>query len=68
MCEYCFLIVFVYGGVWMYGDKKDYCFIGEVFVKEGFDVVVINYYLVFEYIFFVFIDDFSLVLNYFNVY
>ena len=32
------LIVFVHGGAWMHGDKKDYSFIGEAFAKEGFDV------------------------------
>ena len=32
------LIVFVHGGAWMHGDKKDYRFIGEAFAKEGFDV------------------------------
>ncbi|WP_180040720.1 alpha/beta hydrolase [Acinetobacter sp. YH12218] len=58
------LIVFVHGGAWMHGDKKDYGFIGEAFAKEGFDVAVINYHLAPEYIFPVSIDDLSLALNY----
>ena len=61
------LIVFVHGGAWMHGDKKDYRFIGEAFAKEGFDVAVINYHLAPEHIFPVSIDDLSLALNYLNV-
>ena len=61
------LIVFVHGGAWMHGDKKDYRFIGEAFAKEGFDVAVINYHLAHEHIFPASIDDLSLALNYLNV-
>ena len=61
------LIVFVHGGAWMHGDKKDYRFIGEAFAKEGFDVAVINYHLAPENIFPASIDDLSLALNYLNV-
>lgn len=61
------LIVFVHGGAWMHGDKKDYHFIGEAFAKEGFDVAVINYHLAPEHIFPASIDDLSLALNYLNV-
>ncbi|MDH0834780.1 alpha/beta hydrolase [Acinetobacter johnsonii] len=61
------LIVFVHGGAWMHGDKKDYRFIGEAFAKEGFDVAVINYHLAPEHIFPASIDDLSLALNYLNV-
>ncbi|MGE8540280.1 MAG: alpha/beta hydrolase [Acinetobacter sp.] len=58
------LIVFVHGGAWMHGDKKDYGFIGEAFAKEGFDVAVINYHLAPEHIFPSYIDDLSLALNF----
>ena len=61
------LIVFVHGGAWMHGDKKDYRFIGEAFAKEGFDVAVINYHLAPEHIFPTSIDDLSLALNFLNV-
>ena len=61
------LIVFVHGGAWMHGDKKDYRFIGEAFAKEGFDMAVINYHLAPEHIFPASIDDLSLALNYLNV-
>lgn len=58
------LIVFVHGGAWSHGDKKDYCFVGEAFAKEGFDVAVINYHLAPDHIFPVYVDDLSLALNY----
>ena len=61
------LIVFVHGGAWMHGNKKDYRFIREAFAKEGFDVAVINYHLAPEHIFPASIDDLSLALNYLNV-
>ena len=58
------LIVFVHGGAWLHGDKKDYRFVGEAFAKEGYDVAVINYHLAPEYVFPSYIDDLSLALNY----
>ncbi|MEG1855996.1 MAG: alpha/beta hydrolase [Acinetobacter sp.] len=58
------LIVFVHGGAWLHGDKKDYRFVGEAFAKEGYDVAIINYHLAPEYIFPSYIDDLSLALNY----
>lgn len=57
-------LVFVHGGAWMHGDKKDYRFIGEAFAKEGFDVVLINYHLAPEHIFPASVDDLHLALNY----
>jgi predicted alpha/beta hydrolase family esterase len=58
------LIVFVHGGAWSHGDKKDYRFVGEVFAKQGFDVAIINYHLAPHHIFPSSIDDLSLALNY----
>lgn len=58
------LIVFVHGGAWSHGDKKDYRFVGEAFATEGFDVAVINYHLAPSHIFPSSIDDLSLALNY----
>ena len=60
------LLVFVHGGAWMHGDKKEYAFIGEAFAKEGFNVAVINYHLAPEHIFPSSIDDLTLALNYLN--
>ncbi|MGQ0475277.1 alpha/beta hydrolase [Acinetobacter sp. FDAARGOS_724] len=57
------LIVFVHGGAWLHGDKKDYHFIGEAFAKEGYDVVVMNYHLAPEHIFPIYIKDLHLLLN-----
>lgn len=58
------LIVFVYGGAWSHGDKKDYRFVGEAFTKEGYDVAIINYHLAPDHIFPRSIDDLTLALNY----
>ncbi|MEV4848081.1 MULTISPECIES: alpha/beta hydrolase [Acinetobacter] len=57
------LIVFVHGGAWLHGDKKDYQFIGEAFAKEGYDVVVMNYHLAPQHIFPTYIHDLHLLLN-----
>lgn len=58
------VIVFVHGGAWSSGDKKDYKFIGEAFANEGFDVVVMNYQLAPQHIFPVYVNDLVLLLNY----
>ena len=58
------LMVFIHGGAWQHGDKKDYGFIGESFAREGYDVAVINYHLAPEYIFPSYIDDLALALNF----
>lgn len=57
------LLIFVHGGSWQHGDKKDYKFIGEAFAREGYDVAVINYHLAPEHIFPAYIDDLTLALN-----
>lgn len=61
------LMIFVHGGAWSHGDKKDYRFVGEAFAKEGFDVAVINYNLAPQHIFPVYIDDLSIALNYLDL-
>ena len=58
------LIVFVHGGSWQHGNKRDYLFIGETFAREGFDVAVINYHLAPEHIFPAFIDDLAQAIHY----
>lgn len=58
------LIVFVHGGAWQHGDKKDYLFIGESFAREGYDVAIINYHLAPEHVFPSYIDDLALALNF----
>ena len=60
------LIVFVHGGSWQHGNKRDYLFIGETFAREGFDVAVINYQLAPEQIFPAFVDDLAQAIHYLN--
>lgn len=62
------LIVFVHGGAWSHGDKKDYAFIGEAFAREGFDVAILNYHLAPTHIFPRSIDDLHVALNYLDQY
>jgi acetyl esterase/lipase len=51
------LIVFVYGGAWKEGDKKDYAFIGHAFTQAGYRVVIPDYRLYPAVKFPLFIDD-----------
>jgi acetyl esterase/lipase len=58
------LIVFVHGGAWDSGDKKDYHFLGQTFATEGYDVAIINYRLAPNDIFPAYVDDLVLALDY----
>lgn len=58
------LVVFVHGGAWQHGDKKDYVFLGESLTREGYDVAIINYHLAPQSIFPVFVDDLAVALQY----
>ena len=58
------LIVFVHGGAWSHGDKKDYRFVAEAFTKHGYNVAILNYQLAPKHIFPTSVDDLSLALNY----
>ena len=62
------LIVFIHGGAWQHGDKKEYAFVGESFAREGYDVAVINYHLAPEHIFPSYVDDLALALNFLDQY
>lgn len=57
------LLIFVHGGAWSSGDKKDYAFVGEAFAKEGFHVLIMNYSLAPKHIFPSYVDDLSLLLS-----
>ncbi len=57
-------LLFVHGGAWSHGDKKDYQFIADTFAKKGFDVAVINYQLAPEFIFPTSVHDLALALNF----
>lgn len=39
------VMVFVYGGGWISGDKQMYCLLGRRFSKQGYSVVIPNYTL-----------------------
>jgi len=60
------LLVFVHGGAWSSGDKKDYHFFGQAFATEGFDVAIVNYRLAPHDIFPNYVDDLVLALDYLN--
>lgn len=51
------VIVFVYGGAWKSGDKKDFKFIAHAFTSAGYRVVIPNYRLFPSVKFPAFIDD-----------
>lgn len=58
------LIVFVHGGAWAHGDKRDYRFVGEAFTRFGYDVAVMNYHLAPQHKFPVYVDDLAQALTY----
>lgn len=58
------LIVFVHGGSWKHGNKRDYMFLGETFAREGFDVAIINYHLAPVHVFPTFVDDLAQAIHY----
>ena len=51
------VIVFVYGGAWKQGRKKDYKFIAHAFTQAGYRVVIADYRLFPQVKFPAFIDD-----------
>ncbi|MFN8509442.1 MAG: alpha/beta hydrolase [Deinococcaceae bacterium] len=51
------MVVFVHGGVWSWGSKEDYKFVGESLARSGIVTAVINYRLAPEVVYPAFIDD-----------
>jgi len=51
------VIVFIHGGSWRSGDKRDYGFVGAAFASRGFLTVLPNYRLVPEVRFPAFVED-----------
>lgn len=39
------LVIFIYGGSWKMGDRRDYRFAGEALAAQGFTVMVVDYRL-----------------------
>ncbi|WP_353174218.1 alpha/beta hydrolase [Acinetobacter rudis] len=60
------LVVFVYGGAWLRGDKSDYRFVGEALTSCGYDVAVINYQHAPQHQFPSYVHDVSLALEFLN--
>lgn len=60
------LVVFVYGGAWLRGDKSDYRFVGEALTSCGYDVAVINYQHAPQHQFPSYVHDLALALNFLN--
>lgn len=58
------VVVFVYGGAWVRGDKSHYRFIGEALCRHGYDVVVINYHHAPEHKFPTYVNDLAQALDY----
>lgn len=61
-------IVFVYGGNWRQGDKRDYGFVGAAFAKRGHEVVVPDYRLYPDVTFPEFVHDIALSLRWYQQY
>ena len=51
------VIVFLYGGSWRKGSKRDYRFVGQMLASQGYAVVIPDYRLFPEVIFPAFVED-----------
>jgi acetyl esterase/lipase len=51
------VVVFIYGGSWSSGDKRDYGFLGAAFAAQGFVTAIPNYRLVPDVRFPTFVED-----------
>jgi acetyl esterase/lipase len=51
------VIVYVYGGIWQFGDRRDYEFLASSLARQGFVVVVPDYRVFPDVIFPRFLDD-----------
>lgn len=58
------LLLFVHGGAWQSGDKKDYLFLAESFCSEGFNVAILNYHLAPTHIFPTYVNDLATALSF----
>ncbi len=57
------VVMFIYGGSWNTGSRQDYAFVGRALAARGFVTVVVDYRLVPEVLFPVFVDDNALALR-----
>jgi acetyl esterase/lipase len=51
------IVLFIYGGSWNSGDRRDYAFVGHALASRGFLVVIPDYRLVPEVVFPGFVED-----------
>ncbi|MDQ8951913.1 alpha/beta hydrolase [Acinetobacter rudis] len=61
------LVIFVYGGAWLRGDKSHYRFVGEALTSCGYDVAIINYQHAPQHQFPSYVHDVALALQFLNM-
>jgi acetyl esterase/lipase len=57
------VVMFIYGGSWNNGSRRDYSFVGRALAARGYVTVVVDYRLVPEILFPVFVEDNALALR-----
>ncbi len=57
------VVMFVYGGSWNSGSRRDYAFVGRALAARGYVTAVVDYRLVPEVLFPVFVEDNALALR-----
>ncbi len=57
------VVMFIYGGSWNNGSRREYAFVGRALASRGYVTVVVDYRLVPEVLFPVFVEDNALALR-----
>jgi acetyl esterase/lipase len=57
------VVMFIYGGSWNSGARRDYAFVGRALAARGYVTVVVDYRLVPEVLFPVFVEDNALAMR-----
>lgn len=64
MGENWLLIIVIYGGSWVGGDRDQLLVLNSYFVQCGYNVVVMIYYLVLQYYYFELVRDVQCVIDF----